>query len=175
MGTHPIFESDFDCLTEKQMRVSMRVKGVKRGLPFAHETTNEPIKTRLTNRAEQRQLRSKTTGFDKVVKETGQKHSSITRTGKLKVKALSRRPSWPKLTKKSNIEKPIVERTEIKKEPTALNEIRTDEEAYLPVSLEDSITHIEKLIALQSDNKVDRTLTEKPPPSRRLQSPKSAH
>ena len=65
-------------------------------------------------------------------------------------------------------------RTEIKKEPTALNEIRPDEEAYLPVSLEDSITHIEKLIALQSDNKVDRTITEKPAPSRRLQSPKTA-
>ena len=68
-------------------------------------------------------------------------------------------------------------RTEIKQEPTALNEIRPDEEAYLPVSLEDSITHIEKLIALQSDSKVDRIITEKQAPSKRqrqLESPQTA-
>merc|ERR1712021_164353 len=43
MGTHPIFESDFDCLTEKMLHASARVMRLRRGaavqLPKAKQFT----------------------------------------------------------------------------------------------------------------------------------------
>ena len=64
---------------------------------------------------------------------------------------------------------------QFKTEPPALEEIRIEEDGY-PVSLDESIAHLEKLIALQSDNTVEQVATEKPARSKRqgrLQSPKT--
>jgi len=50
MGTHPIFESDFDCLTENKMERLAGVKLVKDVVKSVTKETAEPIKTKIRGR-----------------------------------------------------------------------------------------------------------------------------
>merc|ERR1712235_120499 len=53
MGTHPIFESDFDCLTEKKMAKSLRSKRMRRNRALQAEKKAPRVLKRLKDNLDQ--------------------------------------------------------------------------------------------------------------------------